>query len=519
MRLFFLLLCAILAFALTSTSQAQSLSSEDIERIAPSVVMIIGLQNGEAFSQGTGTIVDSRGTIYTNRHVIEGADDLAILMLEDINEQPVLRYYASEVATFEDLDFSVLQIDRDERGSIILPTQINLPAVTLTEREAERGERIYIFGYPGTGDGFLVVTSGLITTIQNGDIGGTRQPVWYQTDAEISPGNSGGLAVSLQGELLGIPTSVRSEERTLGRLGGILPFRAVKALAQAGANTVRVTGSNPSAPGDFSQQAAPSSPPAVSGPSGVSFTCDNLSITNGIEIVVNQMRPGFTYTATVIGLADFDPVLYVVETSRRDRGLCNDDSANAANVAVNLPNLTGITEANNRAANLSFSHNNSNLTDISFIVGSLNSTPGEFILILEGMAVTQGDGAGDPFSVYMTPGMVASGNPFMVAMIGIERQLDPYFAGFDSDNNAIIASNGQQLACDDGGTAYCNANSFNMSGVQLRTAAGYVFNADAFDAVMLVDPASSPSPTTFYFSSSNRSSTGNYLLMFFFSTR
>jgi len=523
MRLRALFLSAALSLGPIGAAQAQALSAEDIDRISASVVMIVGLQNGQPFSQGTGTIVDRRGTIYTNRHVIEGADDLAIFMLEDVNERPVLRYYASEVATFEDLDFSVLQIDRDERGRLILPTQINLPAVALTQREARRGERIYIFGYPGTGDGFLVVTSGLITTIQNGDIGGTRQPVWYQTDAEISPGNSGGLAVSLEGELIGIPTSVRAEERTLGRLGGILPFRAVQVLAEAGANTIRVTRRNPSVPGEFSQQAAPtvapSSPSSTGGPSGVSFTCDNLQVTNGIEVVVNQMRPGSTYSATVIGIGDFDPILYVGETARRDQGLCNDDSRNAANVAVNLPGLTGIIEANSRSSNLSFSHSNRNLTDISFIVGSFNSTPGEFILILEGMAVTQGDGAGDPFSVYVTPGMIATGNPFMVAMIGTERQLDPYFFATDSNGNQVNSANGQQLACDDGGTQYCNAASFNMSGVQLRTAAGFVFNADEFDAVLLADPAAVPNPTTFYFSSSGRRSTGNYLLMFFFGTR
>ncbi|MCS6835186.1 MAG: serine protease [Anaerolineae bacterium] len=512
-----LLLSAILALGLVSATQAQSLSAEDIDRISASVVMIVGLQNGQPFSQGTGTIVDSRGIIYTNRHVIEGADDLAIFMLEDINERPVLRYYASELATFQDLDFSVLQIDRDERGGLVLPTQLNLPAIALAQREARRGERIYIFGYPSTGDGYLVVTSGLITTIQNGDIGGTRQPVWYQTDAEISPGNSGGLAVSLEGELIGIPTSVNAEERTLGRLGGILPFRAVQALAQAGANTIRVTRTRPSAPPSQVQQ--PDGSSQSSDPSGVVFTCDDIQVTNGIEIVVVQMRPGFTYTATVIGIGDFDPILYVGETTRRDQGLCNDDSRNAANVAVNLPGLTGVIEANSRSSSLSFSHSNRNLTDISFVVGSLNSTPGEFIFILEGMAVTPADGLGDPFSVYVTPGMIATGDPFMVAMIGTERQLDPYFFAADSNGDQVIAANGQPLVCDDGGTQYCNSASFNMDGVQLRTAAGFVFNADEYDAVLLVDPSTIPNPTTFYFSSSSQRSTGNYLLMFLFGTR
>ncbi|XWX05528.1 serine protease (plasmid) [Aggregatilineales bacterium SYSU G02658] len=518
-----LLLGIFLSMSLVGSLQAQSLSSEDIDRIAASVVMIVGLQNGEPFSQGTGTIVDSRGIIYTNRHVIEGAEDLAIFMLEDINERPALRYYASEVATFQDLDFSILQIDRDARGAIVLPTQLNLPAITLTQRDARRGERIYTFGYPGTGDGYLVVTSGLITTIQNGDIGGTRQPVWYQTDAEISPGNSGGLAVSLEGELIGIPTSVNAEDRTLGRLGGILPFRAVQALAEAGANTIRVTGRGSAPSGGGTQQTTPPQPsgpqPTTGGPTGFVFTCDNVEVTNGVEIVVNQMRPGFTYVATVIGLANFDPVLYVGETNRPDQGLCNDDSPDAANVAVNLPIISGTFQANNRSSYLSFTHNNRDLTDISFIIGSYGSTPGEFILVLEGMAVTEGDGAGDPFSVYVTPGMLATGDPFMVAMIGMEQQLDPYFFAVDNSGNNVIGPNGRPLACDDGGTQYCSGDSFSMRGVQVRTADGRLYNADEYDAVLVIDPSTIPNPTTFFFSSVERRTFGKYLLVFLFSTR
>jgi serine protease Do len=90
------------------------------------------------------------------------------------------------------------------------------------------GENISIFGFPSIGDGFMVLTNGSITTIQNEDLGGQRLPLRYQTDAEISPGNSGGLAVNLNGEFIGIPTFVRSEERTGGRLGGIVTLPAIR---------------------------------------------------------------------------------------------------------------------------------------------------------------------------------------------------------------------------------------------------------------------------------------------------
>ncbi|MEO8397209.1 MAG: hypothetical protein ABI700_29710, partial [Chloroflexota bacterium] len=61
----------------------------------------------------------------------------------------------------------------------------------------------------------------------NDTLNGARIPYWYQTDAQISPGNSGGLVVNSAGEMIGIPTEVRSEERTLGRLGSILTMAAI----------------------------------------------------------------------------------------------------------------------------------------------------------------------------------------------------------------------------------------------------------------------------------------------------
>jgi hypothetical protein len=68
--------------------------------------------------------------------------------------------------------------------------------------------------------------------------------VWYQTDAEISPGNSGGLAVNQAGQALGIPTAVLSEEETGGRLGGILPFVAINAAIASGDVTASVAPEN-----------------------------------------------------------------------------------------------------------------------------------------------------------------------------------------------------------------------------------------------------------------------------------
>jgi hypothetical protein len=74
---------------------------------------------------------------------------------------------------------------------------------------------------------------------------------------------------------------------------------------------------------------------------GMSVTCDNgASFDNGVEVIVNQMRSGFTYTATAIGLNGFDPVLAVLDANT-GQGLCSDDESSASRYSANLP-TTGL---------------------------------------------------------------------------------------------------------------------------------------------------------------------------------
>lgn len=221
------LLAGVLPFFV---GQAQDVRGGSIEEIASSVVLIENIRGVRVVSTGTGTIVSPDGLIYTNQHVIEGGDDFAIYMLnEDLGEQPSLRYYASLRYVSETMDFAILQIDRDFNLNPVNPQAQALPYLTPAhENEMQVGDRIRIFGYPGIGDGYMIVTSGEIVAVQNGTINGERTPVWYRTDAEISGGNSGGLAVNEAGEFIGLPTWVVTEDRTAGRLGGILPIGALQ---------------------------------------------------------------------------------------------------------------------------------------------------------------------------------------------------------------------------------------------------------------------------------------------------
>ncbi|GEM_PF-1011531 len=231
---FMALVILVLAIGSTAAAQGNSgLTAADIARISESVVYIENFSGGQAQSTGSGTIVDPSGLIYTNHHVIEGGDEFLVYSTTEVGELPTPIGFASIVQDFHDIDFSILQIDRDPRGNPISAGSLNLPALQDAAREAVLGERIWVFGYPGVGDGYLIVTQGSITSVENANLFERRVPAWYRTDAEISPGNSGGLVVNGLGQFLGIPTMVRSEERTLGRLGGVLPFIAVETVLAA----------------------------------------------------------------------------------------------------------------------------------------------------------------------------------------------------------------------------------------------------------------------------------------------
>lgn len=227
--LFLLTLLVLIPLNIASAQDNDNvLSAQEIETIAAAVVRI-----ETPMATGSGTIISADGLIFTNRHVIEdGGRDFEIYMQEAVGELPVLQYHASLIAVFNELDFAVLQIDRDANGRALDTATLSLPHI---ERFAERvslADPVVIFGYPSIGDGYLVVTRGSVTSIENATIVGQRIPLWYRTDAQISPGNSGGLAVNLNGEFVGIPTEVRKEDDTLGRLGGLLAYPSIRTLIE-----------------------------------------------------------------------------------------------------------------------------------------------------------------------------------------------------------------------------------------------------------------------------------------------
>jgi hypothetical protein len=256
-------------------------------------------------------------------------------------------------------------------------------------------------------------------------------------------------------------------------------------------------------------------------PAGVSVTCeDGASFDNGVEIIVNQMRSGFTYTATAVGIGGFDPVLAVLDET--GTGLCSDDEASAARYAAILP-TTGQVPSSGLSAQVAFDQNSSSaFADVSLVVGGFGNTSGEFLLILEGMAATAEDGAGDAFSVRLTPGMVQSGIPLTLYMITRGQSgVDPLMFQADADLNVLADRDGVDVVCDDAGNpSLCYGESFDLSSYSVTINTGTLpgWQYDAMLSLPLsglqLNNDSNLNFDNFVMTSFQQQTEGQYLLVF-----
>jgi hypothetical protein len=162
------------------------------------------------------------------------------------------------------------------------------------------------------------------------------------------------------------------------------------------------------------------------------------------------------------------------------------------------------------------------MADVSLVVGSVGNTSGQFVLLLEGMAATSADGAGDPFSVRLTPGMVASGIPLTVYMISVTDALDPLISRIDADFNVVEDLNGNLIYCDDAGDAgLCWGESSPLSGSYVTRRGNQQlggFGSDAMLSTPLTGMTLDPNPDlrfiNYLMSSYQQSSFGDYVLAF-----
>lgn len=236
----YLFLLWFTGFIVSPTSSAQS-ASYDIDQMSRAAVQVI-VDN--ATGSGTLIIIDGTPTVFTNRHVVEGFDQATIAVLSDPNAPAQAMFIADLVGFSREYDFAVYTLTSNLQGNSISADQlrdgtfgIQIPDMAVQDinnkdSDVRRGDSVGIFGYPGIGDDELVYTTGIISSVQYGEYKGQRLPMRYRTNAEMSPGNSGGMALNARGEFIGIPTSVITENVTGGRLGSLLAVPFVLAILE-----------------------------------------------------------------------------------------------------------------------------------------------------------------------------------------------------------------------------------------------------------------------------------------------
>jgi len=155
---------------------------------------------------GSGVIVSAAGYILTNNHVVEGADEIEV-MLNDSRKAS-----AKVIGTDPETDLAVLKIDLD-----------TLPVVVIGNSDAVQvGDLVLAIGNPfGVGQ---TVTSGIISALGRNQLGINTFENFIQTDAAINPGNSGGALVDTQGTLLGINTAIYSRSGGSMGIGFAIPM-------------------------------------------------------------------------------------------------------------------------------------------------------------------------------------------------------------------------------------------------------------------------------------------------------
>lgn len=227
-------------------------------------------------------------------------------------------------------------------------------------------------------------------------------------------------------------------------------------------------------------------PNTVDGPSGQVVTCDTGgNFENGVSVTVVQMRSGYNYTATAVGLNGFDPVLAVLDSS--GTGLCADDDIDAANYSANLP-TTGQVNPSPTSSQVPFANtSNSAFADISLVTGGYDSQAGEFLLILEGMTFSSADNAGDAFSVEITPSVANSNVNVTAYVISVTNVYDPTVGLIDTNYDYLVDNSGNIVGCDDAGNpSLCWGDSASLSGSYISRTQNRQLPGGPYDAMLSV---------------------------------
>jgi serine protease Do len=181
-----------------------------------------GPSNSEREALGSGFIVDSRGYIVTNNHVIDKADKIYVKLDSDPNNPLDHGHLAKVVGTDPETDIAVIKIDASQP----------LPTVKLGNSDgAQVGDWVLAIGSPFSLS--ETVTAGIVSAKNRsidepGPNGAPNQfQKFIQTDAAINPGNSGGPLVDMAGQVIGMNTAIYTQSMGSQGVGFAMPSNII----------------------------------------------------------------------------------------------------------------------------------------------------------------------------------------------------------------------------------------------------------------------------------------------------
>ena len=166
-------------------------------------------QKRQTSALGSGFIIDEKGLVITNNHVIQGAEDVFVR----VNGEKNLK--AKVIGADPGMDLAVLQIESDQKFT---------PVKFGDSDTARIGDWVIAIGNPfGLGG---TVTAGIISA-RNRSIGLSRYEDYIQTDASINQGNSGGPLFNMDGDVVGINTAILGQSGSIG-IGFAIPSNSAQ---------------------------------------------------------------------------------------------------------------------------------------------------------------------------------------------------------------------------------------------------------------------------------------------------
>jgi serine protease Do len=158
-------------------------------------------------SLGSGVLLDPRGYILTNQHVIDGATKIDVTLAGDPNKYP-----ARVIGQDGETDLAVIKISAGH----------TLPVAHMGNSQGVQvGDWVLAFGSPFTLQG--TVTAGIVSAKDRSNVSDKQLQHFIQTDAAINPGNSGGPLVDMAGDVIGINTAIFTGGHSFEGVGFALP--------------------------------------------------------------------------------------------------------------------------------------------------------------------------------------------------------------------------------------------------------------------------------------------------------